>query len=463
MESTVVRGPAGLQEARSRTARTSSLLIVAGLLLIPIAVSVALYWKVIAVDAGWLAVSDDAAMLARVRDNPTFAGLQELHGLHFVPAMRLTFLVMYSLFGVAWTPYGVVLVLTHGLLASSIGLFVYRFSRSWPAALAVALPVVTAWSLSSGVLTSFAYAPLYLLVSLMILAAVLVDHHLQQPSTIGAVLLALIAFWCIATILSGAIVYVLIAVFYVGLKIARSDRPSWLGRVFALERGDIPVIGLLAASLLVYAAGYATQLQAVGWKLPVEMAFCQEDVPLSNVDRFLYVFSYGYVGAINQGGFTFLPTFIGGWRYLAAGGSVVAIVAALGVALFGTSLSTTTRSAAVAIAGCLIVALLAAVLVTAGRSCLQFWHMRYSFYMTAFVSCAVGVLLGLVLNALPRRVEPVLAAAMLVGSVVVAYQNVQMVQASDWLVKRAPGFMLLLPDRPEPAAARFELPDDRSG
>jgi hypothetical protein len=153
-----------------------------------------------------------------------------------------------------------------------------------------------------------------------------------------------------------------------------------------------------------------------------------------------------------------LPTFIGAWRYLAAGGSLLAILLALGVAIFGRSLSMATRSAAVAIAGCLVVALLAAVLVTAGRSCLQFWHMRYSFYMTAFVSCAVGVLLGLVLNALPRWIGPVLAAALLVGAAAVTYQNVQVVLASDWLVKRAPGSVRSLVDEPVPALALAGAP-----
>jgi hypothetical protein len=48
---------------------------------------------------------------------------------------------------------------------------------------------------------------------------------------------------------------------------------------------------------------------------------------------------------------------------------------------------------------------------------------------------------------------------------VVAYQNVQVVQASDWLVKRAPGFMRsaqapllpILPERAQDVALR-ELP-----
>jgi hypothetical protein len=80
-------------------------------------------------------------------------------------------------------------------------------------------------------------------------------------------------------------------------------------------------------------------------------------------------------------------------------------------------------------------------MVTAGRSCLQFWHMRYNFYVVTFVTCAVGVLLGLLFNALPRQIAPYVAAMLLAGSVVVAYQNVQLVTSLDWMVKRAPGFM----------------------
>ena len=195
-------------------------LAVCCLLLVPMAISFALYWKVVAVDGGWLETSDDQMMLAGIRDNFRASNLLALHGLHFVPAMRLTYVILYALFGMWWTPYGVFLVFTHGLLAASVGIFVYRFSRSLAAALAVMIPFVTSWSLSSGVITSFIYSTLYVVVSLMLLSAVLVDLFVKRHSIGYALLLFLAVTWCSFTIISGTPIYMIVFMFYVGLKLA---------------------------------------------------------------------------------------------------------------------------------------------------------------------------------------------------------------------------------------------------
>ena len=91
-------------------------------------------------------------------------------------------------------------------------------------------------------------------------------------------------------------------------------------------------------------------------------------------------------------------------------------------------------------------------MVTAGRTCVQLWHMRYSFYTVTFITCAAGVLFGLILKALPRWIGPVLAVALLVLSVNLGYDNVNFVLTSSWLVNRTPGFVSSAGERAAPLA-----------
>jgi hypothetical protein len=67
--------------------------------------------------------------------------------------------------------------------------------------------------------------------------------------------------------------------------------------------------------------------------------------------------------------------------------------------------------------------------------------MRYNLYVSVFPAVAVGVLAGLSLTTLPRKVAPLLAALLLVGAALVAQRNVNVVLASTWMVDRAPGFV----------------------
>lgn len=436
------------------------------LLLVPMAISFALYWKVVAVDGGWLEAADDQIIIESIRNDLRASSLLALHGLHFVPAMKLTYLVLYILFGTWWTPYGVLLVFTHGLLAASVGIFVYRFSRSLPAALAVTIPYVTSWSLSSGVLTSFVYAPIYVVGSLMLLSAVLVDLFVKRRSIGYALLIFLAVLWASFTIISGTPIYMIVGMFYVGLKLAEL-RSGTVGSGIAglldikgllagikrlIDRRDVVFCGLVLLSVALYALVYGYVLSSVGWKLPTEMEMCQEDVPLPLVDRLLYVLSFGYVGTFMLSGVLYLPVSFGEWRFVAAGVTAAGIVAALGVVLASSAIGVAGRSAAVAIAACLIMAVLTAAMVTTGRSCVQLWHMRYSFYTVTFITCAAGVLFGLILKALPRWISPILAVALLVVSVNLGHDNYVFVQTSSWLVNRKPGFLVGSERRAAPPA-----------
>ena len=161
------------------------------------------------------------------------------------------------------------------------------------------------------------------------------------------------------------------------------------------------------------------------------MEMCQEDVPLPLVDRMLYVLSFGYMGTFMLSGVLYLP---GQLRRVALrrgrrdrrGHRRRARRAAR-----QPSIGVAGRSAAVAIAACLIMAVVTAAMVTTGRSCVQFWHMRYSFYTVTFITCAAGVLFGVVLQALPRWISPMLAVALLVVAVNLGHDNYMFVQTSS--------------------------------
>ena len=209
-----------------------------------------------------------------------------------------------------------------------------------------------------------------------------------------------------------------------------------------LDRRDVIFCGLVLLSVALYALVYGYVLSSAGWKLPTEMEMCQEDVPLPLVDRLLYVLSFGYMGTFMLSGVLYLPVSFGEWRFVAAGVTAAGIVAALGVLLASSSIGVAGRSAAVAIAACLIMAVVTAAMVTTGRSCVQLWHMRYSFYTVTFITCAAGVLFGLILQALPRWISPMLAVALLVVAVNLGHDNYIFVQTSSWLVNRKPGFIL---------------------
>jgi hypothetical protein len=99
------------------------------------------------------------------------------------------------------------------------------------------------------------------------------------------------------------------------------------------------------------------------------------------------------------------------------------------------------RSALVIAAVCLAMTLLDALMLTAGRQCIALWHMRYNLYVSVFPAVAVGILAGLSLTTLPRKVAPLLVALLLVGAALVAQRNVNVVLASTWMVDRAPGFV----------------------
>ena len=133
--------------------------------------------------------------------------------------MRLTYVILYALFGMWWTPYGVFVVFTHGLLAASVGIFVYGSADPWlqrsPSRSRSSHPRP-----SSGVITSFIYATLYVVVSLMLLSAVLVDLFVKRRSLGYALLTFLAITWCSFTIISGTPIYMIVFMFYVGLKLA---------------------------------------------------------------------------------------------------------------------------------------------------------------------------------------------------------------------------------------------------
>ncbi len=419
-----------------------TLLTLSALLLVPIAASFLLYWKAIAVDGGWLATADDRAMLEHARQDLGLGGLLELHGLHFVPAMRLTFLVMLALFGTAWTPYGVVLVLSHGLLGAAVAAAVYWFGRSWPAALGIALPLTVSWSLSSGVLTSFVYVNIYLLIGVLVLVPVLVDWYLSTSSKTALTLLFLALSWCIFTLLSGLLAYIAAAIFYAGLKYTSDETGAGLRGVFTVTRRDLGMLGVVVVSLGLYGLAYGSELYAVGGRLPIEMGFCEETMHLSPLDRYLYVLAFGYFGFVSNGGFGFLPTDEIDWhRFIYGGVTVVLLVASTITVFLARWLSPSVRSTAAVVAGFVLLAMIAAGMVTSGRSCIQLWHMRYNAYALIFVGCAIGVLIGQIVKASPRRVSMVISAALLALSLFVTYQNVQVVLASPWMVERAPGFL----------------------
>lgn len=412
------------------------------MLLAPVVVSFALYWKAVTVDGGWLDTADDRALLDGVRSASPFASLSELHGLHFIPAMRFVYLVMYALFGTEWTPYGVALVLSHGLLGTSIAALVYRFGRSWLAALAVVLPLITSWALSSGVLTSFVYVTIYPIVCLIVLAPILVERYVRQPSwPVTATLFVMLA-WSIFTLLSSLLLFITVGLFYVGFRYVYDVLGVGVDLRALVGRRDGVLLGVAGLALGLYALAYSSALASIGWRLPVEMDMCQETYAYPQLDRFLYVLTFGYFGFVSQGGFGYLPADeLGNWHYVGGGVTLLAIGLA-GLVVFRRSAAREQRVAALVIGGFLVLALIGSAMVMSGRSCVQLWHMRYSVYTLACVACAVGVLLGRLLTGAPKRVAPVLGLVVLVVAALLTYDNVQFVLSSPWLVKRAPGFLL---------------------
>ncbi len=427
--------------SRPRAGSPRALLTLGALLLLPIVISFLLHWKAIAIDGGWLEISDDRAMLDVARAEPTLRGLLHLHGLHFHPTIRLVMLAMFTLFGTAWTPYGIALVLSHGLLGASVAAVIYRFGRSAVATAAVVLPLTVSWSLSSGVLTSFVYFNIYLLVCLIVLTPILVEQYARASPWRGAALLFAALTWSIFTILSGLLTYIATIVFHLGLKYTSGPSEGRARRFFTVTRRDLLLCCVIVVSLALYALAYSTELASVGWRLPVEMGLCEETTHPPAVDRYLYILSFGYFGFIARFGFGFLPTDEIGWhRYVYALITVLLLAASLLVVALPRVFSTSVRSAAVIVAGFVLLAMIAAAMVASGRSCVQLWHMRYNAYILASVTCAVGIVLGRILTGLPRGAALIASAVLIALSLLLTYHNVQAVLTSPWLVNRAPGF-----------------------
>lgn len=410
------------------------------LLAVPLAVSLVLYWPVIAIDGGWLFVADSQRYLRHPSGTFHPSELMRFTGLHFVPLPRLIYATMQALFDTWWTPWGIAAVTLHALLVAAVGVVIHRYSRSLLAALLVMVPLVTSWALSSGVLTNFAHACLALLMTMLVLTPVLADQFVLHPSGRSAATLFVASLVAIFMSIPGALFYAGALVFYVGLKYARGIGTPWRAGLWRLDRQDAVIVSVMAVSALIYSVTYWIALNMNGWRFPTQINLCTDTSGFTLTDRTLQVLAFAYAGLFAtpyEYAALGAPTSL--WR-TAAGVATVALLGASAYALVSRRpVLVRHRPVTVVVAGCLVMALLGTAMLVMGRSCIGLWHMRYIGYPLLFLAAMSGTLLGVALRALPVQIRPYLAALLLVGMAWLTTQNVQAVLASTFMTGRTPG------------------------
>jgi len=407
------------------------------LLVVPLAISGVLYWPVISVDAGWLFVRDSQLFLRHPTGSFHLGELVRFVGNHFVPVSHLTYTAMHALFGTWWAPWGVVAVVCHALLISSVAAVIYRFGGSLVAALAITLPLTTAWTLSSGVLTNFTHALIAVQMALIVMAPFLADRYLERSS--GPRLAALFVASLLALFISipGLLFYPAAVVSYVGLRAVGSEVASRRMVFGRPNRRDAAFAVALATSAVIYGALYWIALEANGWRTPVGNDLCVDTSGLSPFGRLQHILAYAYSGTfLTQVGSGRLGHPESPWPAVAGVTTLVLLTGSAFALLSSQSALVRRRRVAVIFATCVLMGVAGAAMLVAGRSCVALWHMRYNGYSVVFMAAAGGILLGVLLNRLHGRLRPFLSVALLVGAVWVMLLNAQAVKATTFLAER---------------------------